>query len=223
MKSTSFVVAACLVTLAAPFASAFGVSFSGTVPSHSILRSFVPSSDFDAIDGINNLRDSMCDVLEFADRLAMPAFEANDRKSQGIAEVKKNGGSSHHELRLRPRFDVQQSKEGFMLMATMPGLKKEDLSIEIINTPEDRLLEISGGSSNISSRDPSPARDQANTQQPSTPKLRTSYAKFEHRIRLPPNVDASNLQAKYEDGLLVVTMSLLAKKDTSQRQKIAIL
>ena len=223
MKSANLVAAACLIALAVPSASAFGRSFSGIVPTHSILRSFGPGYDFDAMDGLNNLRDSMRDVLEFADRLVMPALESNDRKSQGISEVKKNGGSSHHELRLRPRFDVQQSKEGFMLMATMPGLKKEDLSIEIINTSEDRLLEISGGSPNVSSRDPSPARDAANNQQPSTPKLRTSYAKFEHRIRLPPNVDTSTLQAKYEDGLLVVTMSPLAKKDSSQRQKIAIL
>jgi HSP20 family protein len=151
------------------------------------------------------------------------SIEANDRKSQGIAEVRKNGGSSHHELNLRPRFDVQESKEGFMLIATMPGLRKEDLSIEIINTPEDRMLEISGGSPNAPSRDPSPSRDTTTTQKLSAPKLRTSYAKFERRIRLPQNVDTSTLQAKYEDGLLVVTMSPLARKDTSQRQKIAIL
>jgi HSP20 family molecular chaperone IbpA len=221
MRAANVVFVAACLALAVHSANAFGVTFSGTVPSHSILRSFGP--DFDAMDGLNDLRDSMRDVLEFADRLAMPAFEASERKNhQGITEVKKNGGSSHHELRLRPRFDIQESKEGFMLMATMPGLRKEDLSIEIINSPEGQLLEISGGSPNTSSRDPSPSRDAANTQQPSAPKLRTAYAKFERRIRLPPNVDTSTLQAKYEDGLLVVTMSPLAKKDTTQRQKIAI-
>ena len=106
-------------------------------------------------------------------------------------------------------------------MGSMPGLRKEDISIEIIENPDGRVLEISGGS-NVTSKDPSPARDGSTPESRPTPKLRTAYAKFDHRVRIPKNIDASSLQAKYEDGLLSITMSPMAKTDLNQRQKIAI-
>ena len=37
---------------------------------------------------------------------------------------------SHTELRLRPRFDVEDSADAFTLTAATPGLQKEDLSVQ---------------------------------------------------------------------------------------------
>ena len=214
-------IAACLVALASS-AHAFGVSFAGTIPPRLVLSNLGSSVDVDPLDCFNIIRDSMRDITEFADCLASPGLEGNDRKHQGITEVKRNGGTTHHEVKLHPRFDVKETKQGFMLMGSMPGLRKEDISIEIIENPDGRVLEISGGSPNVTSRDQSPARDGSTTESRPAPRLRTAYAKFEHRIRIPKNIDTSTLQAKYEDGLLAVTMSPLAKTDLNQRKKIAI-
>ena len=45
------------------------------------------------------------------------------------------------------------------------------------------------------------------------------YAKFKRRIRLSQHADASTLEAKYHDGLLVVRMLKSTKVD---RQKVVI-
>ena len=215
------VVAACLVALASS-AHAFGVSFAGSLPPRLVLSNLGDPVDVDPLDCFNIIRDSMRDITEFADCLASPALEGRDRKQQVITEVKGNGGAGHHEVKLRPRFDAKETKQGFMLMGSMPGLRKEDLSIEIIEHHDGHLLEISGGSPNVTSKEPSPARDGKTAEHRPTPKLRTTYAKFEHRIRIPKNIDTSTLHAKYEDGLLAITMSPFVKTDVSQRQKIAI-
>ena len=173
----------------------------------------------DAAENLDVLRESLRDVSNFAEQLMSPAFES-DRRRNGISEVKKASGSTFHELKLRPRFEVQDTKEGFMLIGTLPGLRKEEISLEVVENQEGRFLEIAGGSQQVPSRSPSPARGEAATRQ--APKLRAGYAKFERRVQLPQHIDPSTLQAKYEDGLLVVTIYPLAKKDSSQRQKIAI-
>jgi HSP20 family molecular chaperone IbpA len=197
------------------------MSFAGGLPPRLVLSNLGQSVDVDPIECFNIIRDSMRDITEFADCLASPAMEGNDRKHHGITEVKREGVTSHHEVKLRPKFDVRETKQGFMLIGSMPGLRKEDLSIEIIENPDGRVLAISGDS-NVTSRDPSPARDGSATESCPTPRLRTSYAKFEHRVRIPKHIDTATLQAKYEDGLLSITMSPLAKTDLHQRQKIAI-
>ena len=108
-----------------------------------------------------------------------------------------------------------------MLLGTLPGLRKEDLSIEVVKSSEGHVLEISGQSpTSAGSRGPSPSRADPETRV--NPSLRASYSKFEQRIRIPRNIDPSTLQAKYQDGLLVVSMLPLTKTEQSQRQKIAI-
>ena len=217
MISKLFIYSTLLLLI--PSINALGVSFHGTLPS-SVIHNLESLADLGPVENMNILRQSMRDIADFAENLMGPAVEAAERRN-GISEVKKASGATSHELKLRPRFDVQDTKDGFMLFGTLPGLRKEELSLEIVENAEGRVLEITGGSQNTTSRSPSPARGDTSTPETSL-KLRAGYAKFERRIRLPQHVDPSTLQAKYEDGLLVVTMRTLAKKDSSQRQKIVI-
>jgi HSP20 family molecular chaperone IbpA len=208
-----FLIAAYLATI--PASRAIGISFHGAMPS----AVFHDLAGMDAAENLDVLRESLRDVSKFAEQLISPAFETEQRRN-GILEVKKTSGSTFHELMLRPRFEIQDTKEGFMLIGTFPGLKKEDISLEVVENQEGRFLEVAGGSQQVPSRSPSPSRGEKITIQ--APKLRAGYAKFERRVKIPQNIDPSTLQAKYEDGLLVVTIYPLAKKDTSQRQKISI-
>ena len=216
MHSRLTLVVVCLFLL--PAAQGIGISIHGSLPS-AVLHNIETMAGLDPAENINVLRESLRDVSNFAEQLMSPAFESEQRRN-GISEVSKPSGSTFHELKLRPRFEIQDTKEGFMVIGTLPGLRKEDLSLEILENQEGRFLEIGGGSPQKNSRSPSPAREE--TTKSHTPKLRAGYAKFERRIRLPHHVDASTLQAKYEDGLLVVTIHPLAKQDSSQRQKITI-
>jgi HSP20 family molecular chaperone IbpA len=130
-----------------------------------------------------------------------------------------------------------------MLTATMPGLRKEDLSVEIVGNSEGHVLDITGGThrngtasetrrqtlteifsgaQNHSTHDLSPDHGEPTHIALRTLLMALDYPKFERRIPIPQHFDISSLEAKYEDGLLVVTMAPLAKKAPNQRLKIAI-
>ena len=51
--------------------------------------------------------------------------------------------------------------------------------------------------------------------------LRATYCAFKERVRLPRGIDREAMLAKYEDGLLVVTMPRV-KTGSARRQAIAI-
>ena len=169
----------------------------------------------------------MRQLTRFANRIAntiaIPSVELSERKNGDAVDTKlgrltQQGDSL--ELRLRPRIDWQETRDGFMLTAATPGLGKEDLAIEIVEADGAHFLEISGQKNSSAGAPPSNSTEASpSAGQPLA--LRTSYRSFSQRVRLPAGVDRASLQAKYENGLLVVTMAA-AHKDGGQRQRIAI-
>ena len=125
------------------------------------------------------------------------------------------------ELQLRPRIDWQETRDGFILTAVTPGLSKEDLVIDVLAADGAHHLEISGQTSSSSGAPPSNSTEVSSAEASKPLALRTSYRSFSHRVRLPAGVDRESLKAKYENGLLVVTMHKTSK-EAPQRQRIAI-
>ena len=192
-----------------------GDCISGFIPSAPLHRG--EDSAFDPYDNFNLLTKSMRQLTKFADRIAStmndPAQESVDRKLNHSSIETKVGRLSYHgnnvELKLRPRIDWQETREGFVLTAATPGLRKEELAIEIIEASGVYFLEISGQSAGSSGDSAKPLT------------LRASYQNFHHKVRLPAGVDRDSLKAVYENGLLVVTIQH-SEKPTSQRHKITI-
>ena len=221
MLKSSFLTIAILFGTVVPATSSLAIS-SGFFPSVvDDLRAF--SMLDDPAKGLDVLTRSMRDLSDFADFLANPSAESRDRRNIGLRETKKPDGTIQRELRLRPRFEIQESKDGLVVLGTTPGLRKEDLSVEVIEGPDGKFLDISGQSLNTTaSREPSPPRSNEASHGPKVPQLRAGYAKFERRVKIPDHIDTTTLNAKYHDGLLVLTMLPAVKKDETQRQKIAI-
>ena len=198
---------------------------SGFIPSVPILRDMDPV--FDPYDNFNLLTKSMRQLTRFADRIAStiaePAPEAKDRKSDNTSVHTKLGRltlqGNNCELKLHPRVDWQETHDGFVLTAATPGLRKEELGIEIVESSGAHYLEISGQTSTSTGSEPPAAETSQEVGKPMV--LRTSYQSFNHKVRIPPTVDRDSLKAKYENGLLVVTMQH-AKKADIPRQKITI-
>ena len=204
------------------------------------LSSLRPSrlfNDFDiltSMEPLSILTESMHQLTDLADRLADPARESSERRNRGIAEVAGSNGTVHHEITLRPKFDVKETKEGLIIVGSTPGLRKEDLTVEILDTPNGKMLEISGqtpASQSISlssetsdAKEEQPKSDLSKTSETSitVPKLRSSYMRFERRTLLPSDIDPQSLHAKYQDGLLVVTLQRKIEKDHKSRVKYAI-
>ena len=90
-----------------------------------------------------------------------------------------------------PVFDVYEEKDNFIVMAELPGVKKEDISVSL----HDGNLIISG-------------ERKSETKGEGTEVYRAEryFGKFERAVSLPAAVSASNVKAEYRDGVLTVTL-----------------
>lgn len=90
-----------------------------------------------------------------------------------------------------PHVDVFESKEGFVLRAELPGLKKDHIKV----TLENGVLTISGEK-----------RYEAEKDEATYHLRETRQGKFERRFRIGEGIDRNAIKADYKDGLLTLTL-----------------
>jgi HSP20 family protein len=99
--------------------------------------------------------------------------------------------------------DLYQEKEAFLVRAELPGFRKEDLSVEV----NDGLLTVTGHSKTETKAGDSEA------------KALSGERRVTRTISLPEQVKVDAIQAKYENGILTVT---LPKVEEAKPRQIAI-
>ena len=90
------------------------------------------------------------------------------------------------------RIDWKETPEAHVFKADLPGLKKEEVKVEI---EDDRVLQISG-QRNVEKED---KNDQWH-------RVERSNGKFMRRFRLPENAKMDQVKAAMENGVLTVTV-----------------
>ena len=105
-----------------------------------------------------------------------------------------------------PKVDVIENETSFELHVAAPGLSKEDFNIEL----NDNLLTISG------ERKFSNEKNEKNYRS-----IETSYGAFKRSFSLPENVDSSKINAKYNNGILELTVPKDEKKVTKATIKVS--
>ncbi|OMO90553.1 hypothetical protein COLO4_19060 [Corchorus olitorius] len=90
------------------------------------------------------------------------------------------------------RIDWNETPEAHVFKADLPGLKKEEVKVEI---EDDRVLQISG-ERNIEKEDKNDTWH----------RVERSSGKFMRRFRLPENVKMDQVKASMENGVLTVTV-----------------
>mmetsp|Transcript_14539 Transcript_14539/g.16494 ORF Transcript_14539/g.16494 Transcript_14539/m.16494 type:complete len:144 (+) Transcript_14539:3065-3496(+) len=121
-----------------------------------------------------------------------------------LPKLKKRNLSAHRHLRM----DMVENEDGYVAVYEIPGVKKEDVNINL----EGRDLKVSAKyadeHSNEDEKDNSTIHWRERT-----------VGEFSRSVRLPNNVDLSSIEAKQEDGLLTLSMK---KKPEAVPRKIEI-
>lgn len=90
-----------------------------------------------------------------------------------------------------PRADISEADAAFCITAEIPGLKREDVKINI----EDHVLSVSG------------EKNQEKEEKGETfHRIERFYGSFKRSFSLPENVNEDKIEAVFKDGLLTLTI-----------------
>ncbi|MCW5911121.1 MAG: Hsp20/alpha crystallin family protein [Cyclobacteriaceae bacterium] len=105
-----------------------------------------------------------------------------------------------------PKTDVVETADTYEVHLAVPGLNKEDFNIEV----NDNHLTISGE-----------RKFQNEKKEKSYHAIETHFGSFSRSFTLPENADASKINARYNNGILEVTIPKDEKKVLKQTIKVS--
>jgi len=119
---------------------------------------------------------------------------------RGDVEALLNGSVDERAIQepvLEPAIDVRQTHDAYLLDADMPGLAKEDIHVKV----NDGFLTVS-----------------AERKKAAGDALRSErrFGRFERAFRVPEHVDVENIEARYENGVLYLTVPKTERAKTRQ-------
>jgi len=90
-----------------------------------------------------------------------------------------------------PRVDISETDDNFCIKAEVPGIKREDVKINI----EDHVLSIHGENEQVKEEEGEQFH-----------RVERYYGSFRRSFTLPENVDEEKIEANFKDGLLTLTI-----------------
>jgi len=103
-----------------------------------------------------------------------------------------------------PVMDIVESEKDFTVKVELPGIKKEDIKINI----ENNTLSIEGE-----------RKTESEEKKKTFHRIERSYGQFYRAVSLPKHVDDAKIKAEFNDGLLTIT---LPKAETAKTKAIEI-
>lgn len=93
-----------------------------------------------------------------------------------------------------PSVDIEEKEREFRITVELPGLKKEEIKIDI----KDNLLSISGEK-----------KKGKKTEDENYYRAERTFGSFQRTFRLPEYADKDNIAAEYKNGILTVSIPKL--------------
>jgi HSP20 family protein len=93
-----------------------------------------------------------------------------------------------------PRVDISEDDKHLYLNAEIPGVNKDNVKVSV---KDDNVLTIKGEKK---------AEVKEEDEDKSYIRLERSYGEFTRSFQLPENVDSDSVEAKFEDGVLNITL-----------------
>lgn len=112
--------------------------------------------------------------------------------------LSRSGGSAYS---FSPKVDIVENEKSFEMHVAIPGITREDIKIDL----NENILTISG--------ERKFAREKNENYYHS---IETQYGTFSRSFSLPENIDATKINAKYNNGVLELTIPKDEKKTVKQ-------
>jgi HSP20 family protein len=103
-----------------------------------------------------------------------------------------------------PSTDIRETKDAYEVTAELPGMKKEDIKVSL----HDGVL-------SISAENRSESEEKKDGQ---VIRRERRYGKFLRRFAIGPDVQDDKVEAKYEDGVLTLTIPKVQPKGSEARR-----
>ncbi len=100
-------------------------------------------------------------------------------------------GDGDHLSQWRPRIDVMEHADSFVIKAELPGVNRNDVKI----TVRENILTIKGEK-----------KQEKEEKDKSYHRVERSYGSFERSFTLPSGVKNDKIDATYKDGVLTITL-----------------
>jgi len=91
-----------------------------------------------------------------------------------------------------PRVDISEDEHNVYIQAELPGVRKEDVKVTI---SEDRVLTIRGEK-----------KQERKVEERNFLRVERTFGSFSRSFLLPENVKTDEVDAKFEDGVLTITI-----------------
>jgi HSP20 family protein len=117
--------------------------------------------------------------------------------------LSRSGGSVYSFV---PKVDIVENEKAFEISVAAPGMNKEDFKLDL----NDKFLTVSGERKFTKEKKENNYRS-----------VETQYGTFGRSFALPENVDGTNISAKYENGILEITLPKDEKKALKASIKIS--
>ena len=95
------------------------------------------------------------------------------------------------EYKVRPAANISENDKGFEIEMTVPGFDKKDIQVEI----NDKVLKVSAEVESLNESDEKNYR-----------RKEFSRRSFSRSFRLSDDIDQENIDAKYKNGMLTVSL-----------------
>jgi len=104
----------------------------------------------------------------------------------------------------RPSVDLSETENTYEVKAEMPGMKKEDIKVEV----KENVLTLTGEKKHETKDD-----------KKNFHRLERVYGKFQRSFRLPKEVKSQEIKAKYRNGVLMIE---IPKAEEMKPKEVAI-
>ena len=125
-----------------------------------------------------------------------------DRFTDQIEKFFNTGTSAFAENKIVPEIDIYETESSLVVEVETPGVKKEDLKL----TLEDNILKIEG-------------EKKAAERNDSIKNFRRerSFGNFKRSFTLPVDVNPDKVNAKFENGVLIITLAKFDAKSVNEK------